>query len=124
MRRRHRPRISPARLDAVLDGSLEPDFDELLDMIRSVNPTRIGLSAADRAQRYALKAHLQSLLIERYYEGIAVFPTARAGVVGLRRKSGRGDACHAVVRHLDPEAQELVGQSLAEQQQQQQQQDG
>jgi hypothetical protein len=116
MRRRRRPRISPGRIEAVLDGTAEPGFDDLLDMIRSVNPTRMGLSAAERAQRYALKAHLQSLLIQRYFEDIAVFPTARAGVVGLRRRAGRGDACHAVVSHLDPEARELVDQGLTEQQ--------
>lgn len=115
MRRRRRPKIAPGRLEAVLDGSVEPELDELLDMIRSVNPTRLGLGAEERAQRYALKAHLQSLLVRRYYESIAVFSTSRAGVVGLRNKNGRGDACHAVVSHLDPEAQELVAQGLAEQ---------
>ncbi len=102
-------------MDAVLEGSVEPGFDELLDMIRSINPTRIGLGAEERAQRYALKAHLQSLLIRRYYELIAVFPSARTGLVGLRKKNGRGDACHAVVSHLDPEARELVALALAEQ---------
>lgn len=116
MRRRRRPRISPGRIEAVLDGTAVPDFDELLEMIRSVNPTRMGLSAGDRAQRYAVKALLQSLLIERYYEDIAIFPTTRSGVVGLRRKAGRGDACHAVVNHLDPEARELVDRGLTEQQ--------
>lgn len=116
MRRRRRPRIASGRLEAVLEGAVEPGFDELLDMIRAVNPSRLGLSSAERAQRYALKAHLQSLLIQRYYEELAVFPTARSGVVGLRRKAGRGDACHAVVSHLDPEARELVDQGLAEQQ--------
>ena len=116
MRRRRRPRISTGRLEAVLDGSVEPPFDELLDMIRAVNPSRLGLSPADRAQRYSLKAHLQSLLIRRYYEELAIFPTPRSGVVGLRRKQGRGDGCHAIVSHLDPEARELVDQGLAEQQ--------
>lgn len=98
----------------MLDGSIEPDLDELLDMIRAVNPSRLGLSSGDRAQRYALKAHLQSLLIRHYYEHIAVFPTSRVGVIGLRRREGRGDACHAILSHLDPEARELVERGLVE----------
>ena len=100
----------PATTDVeqVLRGQRRLGLRELLDLVRRVNPSRIACSAATREERYVLKARLQSLILREYGHEILVRPTTRAGVVGLRRRVGRGDAGHAVLARLDPDARAIV----------------
>lgn len=88
-------------------------LEELIERIRRVNPTGRALPAREERARYAEKARLQSLLIERYPEQVR----ARAhddmpGVVSLSVPRLRASAAHAVLEALSDRARALVEEQL------------
>lgn len=113
--RKRRP-VPPSQVLAVLEGDAVADLAQLLDLVRRVNPSRLGLQGDLLEERYVLKARLQSLVLRRYADEITIAPTRHAGVVGIRRRGQRGDACHAVVARLDADARALVAAALASRQ--------
>jgi hypothetical protein len=104
--RKRRP-IDEGLIQLVLDGA-PIELGELCEWIRRCNPTGLALSEGERRRRYAWKARLQSELIRRFGSELTVRDADSPGVVGLSRKSGRGDGGHAVVQELSAEAQRWV----------------
>ena len=90
-------------VDVFGDVTQRIEFEQKL--IRRTNPTRLPLSEAERARRYALKCRLQAELILRFGEELAPTPCAD-GVVALSCRSGRGDGGHAKLERLPPEARD------------------
>ena len=88
-------------------ASAHPSFEELVRAIHAINPTARGLTAARQAHRYALKAKLQSVLVERFGERLDVIEEAD-DLVALRVIGTGDDACHAQVSALDEEARRWV----------------
>ena len=90
----------------VLDGKTPITALELIRLIHRVNPTGRKMEVHETAERYRLKARLQSLLIRRFKEGLRVeLPTAEnPDLVGLRLSRFDEDACHALIRELDEDA--------------------
>ncbi len=76
---------------------------ELLEVIHAINPTGRSLGAADERRRYELKARLQSLLIRNFAEDLVVTDGA-PGVVSIRHRYLKQDACHARLDELDDDA--------------------
>jgi hypothetical protein len=107
-RRRKRSSYSETTVRAVLAGSELPELDVLLELIRSLNPSRLELDPAARELRYAWKAQLQSVLLRRYGAELEVFTTSRPGIVGIRRRGVRGDGGHARVSRLDADVRAYV----------------
>jgi hypothetical protein len=105
--RKHRP-ADPEEIEVALGGEIEVGLDRLLELVRRVNPSRLQHAVPEREQRYRLKARLQSRILRDFATEVTVVPTKRIGIVGIRRRGRRGDACHAVVAHLDPDVQHLV----------------
>lgn len=88
-------------------------LEDLIERIRRVNPTGRALPAREERARYAEKARLQSLLIERYPAEVR----ARAhddmpGGVSLSVPRLRASAAHAVLEALSDRARALVEEQL------------
>lgn len=102
------------RIAAVLAERVRPTAEELLELIRQINPTGRELQAAVTRRRYQLKSQLQSLLVRRFEADLEIVPEPhQAGVVRLRhRYLDRGGAAHAVVAELEADARSLVQRHL------------
>jgi hypothetical protein len=93
----------------VIAGRVDLPARDLIDMIRTVNPTGRDLAAKEVAQRYTRKSRLQSLLIRRFADDLVVAPEPHEpGVVSLRHRSLDTSACHALVSELDEDARSWV----------------
>jgi hypothetical protein len=110
--RTRRERLDP---EEVLAGSREVGAGELLDLIQAVNPSGRRLAQEEVERRYALKSRLQSLLVRRFGEQLAIRPEpGQEGLVALEcRRSGRS-GCHARLDWLDPDARAYVRRRLDE----------
>lgn len=87
----------------------QAELRDLVDRIARVNPTGRGCPASEEKARYAEKARLQSLLIERYPEDVrAQAHEAMPGVVSLSVPRLRASAAHAIVEALSDRARALV----------------
>jgi hypothetical protein len=113
-RPRTRRRVDLSGVEAIVAGEVDVGLNELLELVRRVNPTRLCRSSEETARRYALKARLQSRILRDFWSEVLVVPTSRRGVVGIRRRGVRGDACHAVVAHLDRDVQARLRAVLAQ----------
>ncbi len=105
-RPRGRKPVPDAEIEEILAGAAI-SLPRLCELIRRTNPTRLPLSEAERARRYALKCRLQAELILRFGEELAPTPCAD-GVVALSCRSGRGDGGHAKLERLPPEARDWL----------------
>ena len=91
--------------EAVAAGRVRASIEELFRLIHEVNPTERGLDESEEERRYALKASLQSRLINEHGHLLVAEPMERdAGVVSLAHRSGSRDACHARIDALDADA--------------------
>jgi len=81
---------------------------QLLRLIHNVNPTSRGIGDTDRKRRYALKAHLQSLLIRRFPNDLRLLPGDEPGVISLLYGNAGADACHVVIEELDEDARSWI----------------
>ena len=97
-------------LDDVLAGrGKPPSARDLIELIRTTNPTGLSLKANDTARRYAEKSRLQSLLIDRFAEDLEVTLDAHEpGVVGLRYRPLDLHACHVPLEALDDDARSWI----------------
>ena len=101
-RKRRNKTVDP---EAVASGRTRIDMEGMFRLIHQVNPTERGLAPAEEQHRYALKARLQSRLIERYGDLLLADTVAEdPGVVSLAHRSGQRDACHARIDALDTDA--------------------
>lgn len=98
---------------AVVAGKARASIEQLFALIAEVNPTDRGLPSRQQAERYALKAKLQGLLIRQHPEMIEVVAESAAGVVSLRHRIAGRDACHAMIASLDDSARRWVETELA-----------
>lgn len=113
MTRQRKPKaVADEEIFAVLEGRQSPELREFLALIRNVNPTRRDLTPTLRDARYRLKARLQSLLLRRYWEALDLFPGPNPGILGIRRRGERGDACHVRVDLLDGDVRIKVRSTL------------
>ncbi len=97
----------------ILAGRVEAGPEALFDLIHQVNPTGRGLPDPEQTRRYAVKAHLQSLLIRRFGDRLVeVAASEHDGIVSLAHRSGARDACHAVLAELEPEARSWIQRRL------------
>ena len=114
-RRRSKPgrhRLDPIE---VIEGRTPVSLDELFRLVHEVNPTGQALSEPERKRRYAFKARLQSLLVLRFADHVeAVADPQNPAVVSIQRRGLAGDACHAILDELEPEARSLVRRQLDE----------
>ncbi len=102
--------------EEILSGRYKPKIEELFEWIHRINPTGAHVSKEAKEKAYALKADLQSYLIEHFGEYLQVFPMPGAGneVVGLRHRTYYKNACHVPVARLSPAAREWVRLRLLE----------
>ncbi len=110
-----RPSKQPwdVRAADALAGRAAVDAGEIIDLVHEVNPTGRGRGAPETAARYAVKSRLQSLLIVRFAADIEVAASpGEPGVVSIRHRYRRHDACHAVLDTLDDEARSWVQREL------------
>ena len=97
-------------LDDVLAGrGKPPSARDLIELIRTTNPTGLALKANDTTRRYAQKSRLQSLLIDRFADDLEVTPDPHEpGVIGLRYRPLDLHACHVPLEALDDDARSWV----------------
>ncbi len=99
-------RRSPDPTRLLREGG-QVQLEELFRLIHQANPTDRGLPQAEQTQRYALKAALQSLLIERFADRLRVRDEEDDTVL-IEHASGDRDACHARLSALSAEAHSWV----------------
>lgn len=112
MRRRAKsatPEALATQVRQVLTGQQPIDLLELMDLIHVVNPTGHVQTANETATRYTWKSRLQSLLIRRFADRIAIEPASDDGqVIAIRLPNLDRNACHALLSELDDDARSWV----------------
>jgi hypothetical protein len=100
----------------VLAGRGKVTSHELIHLIHRVNPTKEGLNDKKASERYKLKAHLQSLLIRQFRDGLLVEQPdpGNPQMVSLKLQYFDEDACHALLPELDPDARSWVQRQIDE----------
>lgn len=100
--------------ETMLDSSTIPASEAIITLIKRVNPTTLGLSDTDRERAYALKARLQSLLLENYGETFQLEPHPYdPDIVLIKHQSLPSiDACHADRKRLSTKGLDVVASSL------------
>ncbi|TSK07147.1 MAG: hypothetical protein FPO08_11050 [Geobacter sp.] len=98
------------RAEAVLGSSRLPGADEIISLIKGVNPTSLQLSEADRETGYRLKDSLQNLLLENYGENFRLVPHPYSDDILLirHRCNPTIDACHTHIRVLSVKALDAI----------------
>src|SRR5690349_3212492 len=89
-----------------LSAATVPRCEELVSLIKKVNPTKLSLPEEKEAQGYLLKARLQSLLLENYGDSFC-FVVAEFDddiVLIKHRLLPSVDACHARLSSLSRNA--------------------
>lgn len=103
------------RARRVLDGSETPTVDELVALIRALNPTADSLTELVRSRRYALKSGLQSVLLTRFPAAVSVQPGGRdPQLILLALGGGAASAGHALLDELSDEARSWAQRKLDE----------
>lgn len=90
----------------VLEENVTISAHELVRMIHRINPTGKDIPSKKEAKRYRIKARLQSLLIRRYSEALAVTQPdpENPRLVALDLRHYDETACHALIDELDEDA--------------------
>ncbi|TGU74429.1 hypothetical protein E4633_02905 [Geomonas terrae] len=98
------------RAEAVLGSSRLPGAEEIISLIKRVNPTSLQLSEADRETGYRLKDSLQNLLLENYGENFRLVPHPYSDDILLirHRFNPTIDACHTHIRVLSIKALDTI----------------
>ena len=112
-RKKKKQHIDP---NEVLAGRVKITSHELIRLIHQVNPTKEGINDKKASERYKLKAHLQSLLIRQFRDGLLVEQPdpGNPQVVSLKLQYFDEDACHALLPELDPDARSWVQRQIDE----------
>jgi hypothetical protein len=100
----------------VLEGRVKVTSHELIRLIHRVNPTTEGLGAKKESERYKIKARLQSLLIRQFCDGLLVGQPdpGNPQMISLKLQYFDGDACHALLPELDPDARSWAQRQIDE----------
>lgn len=94
----------------LLAAAETPSSEEIISLIKSVNPTSLTLSQSDRERAYDLKNRLQSALLENYGACFTLSPHPISQDIVLIKHLflPSVDACHADLRRLSLEALDAV----------------
>ncbi|MBU5635302.1 DUF4175 domain-containing protein [Geomonas sp. Red69] len=89
-----------------LRASRIPGSEEIISLIKRVNPTSLPLSDSDRERGYRLKSELQNLLLENYGESFRLdrHPYSDNILLIRHRSIPTVDACHTHIRSLSAKA--------------------
>lgn len=95
---------------SLLNASGIPSSLEIINSIKKVNPTRLGLSESERELGYEVKSRLQNLLLENYGAAFYLEPDPLSpDIVLVKHTALPIDACHAQLKFLSPSALDAVG---------------
>lgn len=100
----------------VLEERVSVTAHELIRLIHAVNPTSEYISSMESAERYKLKARLQSLLVRRFNEKLLVEQPdpENPKLVGFRLRHFDEDACHSLINELDEDARSWTQRQIDE----------
>ena len=90
----------------VLKEKVTISAHELVRLIHRINPTGKNIPTKKEAERYKIKARLQSLLIRRFNEGLLVTQPdpENPRLVAFELRHYDETACHALIDELDEDA--------------------
>lgn len=97
--------------ECMLRSSRIPASEEIISLIKRVNPTSLQLSESDRERGYLLKNELQNLLLENYGESfrIAQHPYCPDILLIKHKTLPTIDACHTHIQSLSVKALDALG---------------
>lgn len=103
--------LSVRSAETILQSSRIPPSEEIISLIKQVNPTRLYLSQTEREHGYQIKNRLQNLLLENYGEAFHLAPDPCCpGLLLIKHNALPSiDACHADQKSLSPMALDTVG---------------
>lgn len=92
--------------ESMLTSSRVPGSEEIISLIKCVNPTALQLSESDRERGYRLKNGLQNLLLENYGDCFQLdrHPYSRNILLIKHRTIPTIDACHTNIDSLSAKA--------------------
>jgi hypothetical protein len=107
--------LSVRLAERVLESSRVIPSEEIIALIKRVNPTRLPLSDTEREHGYQIKNRLQNLLLENYGAAFHLAPDPYLPDLLLIKHSSLPsiDACHADLNALSPKALDTVGEGAA-----------
>jgi hypothetical protein len=107
--------LSVRLAETVLKSSRVIPSEEIIAIIKRVNPTRLPLSDAEREHGYQIKNRLQNLLLENYGAAFHLAPDPYLPDLFLIRHNilPSIDACHADLNALSPRALDAVSEGAA-----------
>jgi hypothetical protein len=96
--------------ETVLESGNVPSSEEIISLIKKVNPTSLPLSETDREHGYLVKNRLQNLLLENYGEVFRLTPHPYSQDIVLIKHNSLPsiDACHADINALSAKALDTV----------------
>lgn len=97
--------------ETILESPRILPSEEIISIIKRVNPTRLQLSETERELGYQIKNRLQNLLLENYGEAFHLAPHPyRPDIILIKHNSlPTIDACHADLNALSARALATVG---------------
>ncbi|GFO61963.1 hypothetical protein GMST_42880 [Geomonas silvestris] len=97
--------------EKLLNSPRIPSCEEIITLIKRVNPTSLQLSEAEREQGYRVKNRLQNLLLEEYGATFHLVnhPFSPDIILIKHTTLPSVDACHADLKALSPKALDTVG---------------
>lgn len=100
----------------ILASGAIPPSEEIISLIKRVNPTNLTLSDQDKHRSYEVKGRLQNLLLENYGDGfhLVTLPYDTDTVLIKHRHLPSVDACHANLARLSTRALDSVGEGAAQ----------
>ena len=97
----------------VLARRITPSAEQLIALIRSVNPTDRDLAASDVHRRYTMKSRLQAVLVKHYADQLEVLADPETdGLILIRHRPSGQTACHAIIDQLDQTTRSWVRRKL------------
>ncbi len=102
--------------ESLLNSCRVPSSEDIIELIKRVNPTSLKLPAPDKKLGYDLKNGLQNLLLENYGKAFYLVPHPYEPAIVLikHRLSPLVDACHTELKSLTKKALDTVEPSAAE----------
>lgn len=97
--------------ETALESGKVPSSQEIISLIKRVNPTSLNLSETDREYGYRLKDRLQNVLLENYGEAFHLEPhPCSPDIILIKHNTLPSvDACHADINSLSAKARDAVG---------------
>ena len=92
--------------ESLLDSHRIPPSEDIIELIKRVNPTSLKLPASDKKLGYDLKNRLQNLLLENYGKAFYLVPHPDEPAIALikHQLSPMVDACHTELKCLTEKA--------------------